>query len=103
MARSSGRANAPPPPRAQPKSQFRFVPPDTEESEFLDLVGVGGCSMFSGICRRVMLLIHVISRYPSQMAQFTVQVMSCHTYDRVMSLNYVFASRTVYMSHELCI
>jgi len=31
-----------PPPRAQPKSRFEFVPRDTEESEFLDVVDFGG-------------------------------------------------------------
>jgi len=36
MARGSCGAKAPPPPRAQPKSRFEFVPRDTEDSEFLD-------------------------------------------------------------------
>jgi len=42
VARGSVVAEAPLPLRAQSKSQFGFVPRDTENSEFLDLVHFGG-------------------------------------------------------------
>jgi len=49
--RASCGTKAPPPPRAQPKSQFEFVPRDTEQSEFLDLVDIGvDIGDFSGNC-----------------------------------------------------
>ena len=38
LARGSCGARAPPPPRAKPKSQYEFVPRDSQESEFLDLL-----------------------------------------------------------------
>ena len=38
VARGSVGAEAPPPPRTQPKSRFESVPRDTEKSEFLDSV-----------------------------------------------------------------
>jgi len=41
MARDSCGAKAPPPPRAQPKSQPEVVPQDTEESEFVDAMDFG--------------------------------------------------------------
>jgi len=41
MARGSCGAKAPPPPRAQQRSQFDVVPRDTEKSEPLDLVDFG--------------------------------------------------------------
>jgi len=42
MARGGCGTKAPLPPRAQPKSHFEFVPRDTEESEFLDVVDFRG-------------------------------------------------------------
>jgi len=41
-ARGSVGAEAPPPPHAQPKSQFELVLRDTEKSDFLDVMDCGG-------------------------------------------------------------
>jgi len=45
MVRGSYGAKDPRPPRAQPKSQYKFVPRNIEKSEFLDLVDFGGVSI----------------------------------------------------------
>jgi len=45
MARGSCGAKAPQPPRAKSKSHFEFVPRDTWNSEFLDLMDFEGVAI----------------------------------------------------------
>jgi len=108
MVRDSGKPKAPPPPRAQPKSQFGFVPRDTEISEFLDLVDFGGVaiSVETILCvtPSLVCLIHLCVSPSLVCVSFTcvcrLHLCVSHSFYSVLKKSYVWMSHGTHMNEK---